>query len=257
MESDLHKVHKLVSKLLTELNHYRAENKVLCRCDLCEKPDVPVWERKNFCSRGNANLHARNQRSRKRQRESDTRSHKDQSFWKPCEVADLFRREALAALQEEQADQLSQLSNGKKVETGALAVHPPYRSHSLHCAEADEGGHSAAEEPETANAGMADADQADSDSEDEPMQDAQDVTSPQQAADSQPSQHSQPSSNSQPDAKQSAWAPPAAHVSKDIGLVGCFADKAYEISPPQAEFEKLLPGKDGSVLVRASPKTIA
>ncbi|KAL3135160.1 hypothetical protein ABBQ38_006253 [Trebouxia sp. C0009 RCD-2024] len=58
--------------------------------------------------------------------------------------------------------------------------------------------------------------------------------------------------------QQPAWDPPrAAHISEDIGLLGFLADTDQQTQPPREELEKLLPGRDGSVLMRASPLTIA
>ena len=68
----------------------------------------------------------------------------------------------------------------------------------------------------------------------------------------------QPGSHSQDSPQQPAWDPPRqAHVSEDIGLLGFFADIEQQAQPPREELEKLLPGRDGSVLVRASPLIIA
>ncbi len=62
MQSEVAAVNRLVSELYTKLDNQRRAGKVLCKCEDCEKPDVPVWERSNFTSRGNAALHLKNQR---------------------------------------------------------------------------------------------------------------------------------------------------------------------------------------------------
>ncbi|DBA91470.1 TPA: hypothetical protein ACH3X1_003106 [Trebouxia sp. C0004] len=63
----------------------------------------------------------------------------------------------------------------------------------------------------------------------------------------------QPGSHSSEPPQQPAWDPPrAAHISEDIGLLGFFADTGQQTRPPREELEKLLPGRDGSVLIRAS-----
>ena len=51
--------------------------------------------------------------------------------------------------------------------------------------------------------------------------------------------------------------PKAAHVSEDIGYVGFFADIEQQEKPPKEELEKLLPGNDSSVKVKASLLIIA
>ncbi len=82
MQSELAAVNRLVSELCIELENQQRAGKVLCKCDDCEKPDVPVWERSNFTARGNAALHLKNQRVRKRRPPVGRGSRAQQSFWK-------------------------------------------------------------------------------------------------------------------------------------------------------------------------------
>ncbi|DBA98717.1 TPA: hypothetical protein ACH3X1_014490 [Trebouxia sp. C0004] len=68
----------------------------------------------------------------------------------------------------------------------------------------------------------------------------------------------QPGSHSSEPPQQLAWDPPrGTHIFEDIGLLGFFADIDQQAQPPREELEKLLPGRNGSVLIRASPLTIA
>ncbi len=89
---------------------------------------------------------------------------------------------------------------------------------------------------------MADAEQADFEMEDAPLHD------PQQQQDSV-----QLGSPVQQPSPQPAWVPPrAAQICEDIGYLGFFADVQQQVQPLKEELEKLLPGRDGSVLVMAS-----
>ena len=69
----------------------------------------------------------------------------------------------------------------------------------------------------------------------------------------------QPDSHSQHQNPQAlVWTQPRApQVSEDMGLLGFFADLQQQVQPPKEELEKLLPGRDGSLLVKGSPLTIA
>ena len=58
--------------------------------------------------------------------------------------------------------------------------------------------------------------------------------------------------------QQAAWVlPRAPEVSEDLGLNGFYADVQQQVRPPKEELDKRLPGRDGSLLVKGSPVTIA
>lgn len=102
MDSDVRSINSAAAQFLAELNNKRTSGLVLCKCDCCEKPglDVPVWERTNFVARSTASLHVRTERLAKKQPPAKKGRQQDQSFWTPLEVVEVFRQEALLALQE-------------------------------------------------------------------------------------------------------------------------------------------------------------
>ena len=54
------------------------------------------------------------------------------------------------------------------------------------------------------------------------------------------------------------WVPPRAFFASDMyGFLGFFADLEQGTKPPQEHLQQLMAGHDGSVLVKASPMTIA
>ena len=54
-----------------------------------------------------------------------------------------------------------------------------------------------------------------------------------------------------------AWDPPRpGYLNADVGYVGFFADAEQQTKAPYEDLQSLLPGHDGSVLVKASPLTI-
>lgn len=61
-----------------------------------------------------------------------------------------------------------------------------------------------------------------------------------------------PSSSASQPPQPSEWkAPRAAYISDDIGLVGFFTDLEQQTKPPEEVLQKLLPGNDGSIKVKA------
>jgi len=245
MESDVDMLNRLASKLFADLDGQRQNGYVLCKCEGCEQSDVPLWERSNFCSRGTSSLHVKNQRLRKKQAPPRKGSNEQQSFWKPEEVVALFTQEALAALQEDADAQQSRqvpINFAGYRRTPMLALCQLVNAFAACQHEGANG-----DNMQQSDTDMADAQQVDMEMEDEPYH-----SSPQQQDSGQPGNHTtQPS-------QQPTWAPPrAAHISEDIGFLGFFADIEQQAQPPKEELEKLLPGRDGSVLIRASPLTIA
>ncbi|KAL0031481.1 hypothetical protein WJX77_002644 [Trebouxia sp. C0004] len=71
-----------------------------------------------------------------------------------------------------------------------------------------------------------------------------------------PAQQDSQSEQQQP--QPATWVPPRApEVSEHLGLNGFFADVEQQVRPPKEELDKRLPGRDGSLLVKGSPLTIA
>ena len=243
MESDVDKLNQLASKLFADLNEQRQNGYVLCKCEECDHSDAPVWERSNFCSRGTSSLHIKNQRIRNKQPPARKGSNDQQSFWKPEEVVALFRQEALAALQEDAA--ADRQSSPGTVDTCSWSpiAHVCRESTCAFAAGED----ASVEDMQQSDTDMANAQEDTIEMEDEPCH------SPLQQQEAE-----QPGSHSSEPPRQPAWDPPrAAHISEDMGLLGFFADTGQQTQPPREELEKLLPGRDGSVLIRASPLTIA
>ena len=103
MASDVEVINSAAFIYLAELDRNREVDLVLCKCENCETPEVPLWERINFVSRSTASRHINAQRAAKKQPPARRGANSEQSFWKAMEVITLFKQEALQALQEEHA----------------------------------------------------------------------------------------------------------------------------------------------------------
>ena len=100
MASDVDIINSAASEYLAELNRNREVNLVLCKCEKCDTPEVPLWERINFVARSTASRHFTAQRAAKRQPPARKGANLEQSFWKPVDVIAFFEQEALRALQD-------------------------------------------------------------------------------------------------------------------------------------------------------------
>ena len=103
MASDLDLVDNLIIEYLAELASQRQADKVLCRCQACSIPGVPLWERVNFTHRSKAAKHCREERQKNNLPPPQKGSNAEQSFWKPENVIAAFKREARQALQQDAA----------------------------------------------------------------------------------------------------------------------------------------------------------
>ena len=100
MQSDVDNIEQAAAEYLSFFSEQRKKDLVLCKFDVCDRA-VALWERSNFVNRGTAALHMRLQRARKKQPAPAKGSNAEQSFWKPEELARLFKHEAFQALQDE------------------------------------------------------------------------------------------------------------------------------------------------------------
>ena len=101
--SDVDLVNDLAIEFLDKVERQRQASKVLCRCQACSVPGVPLWERVNFIHRSKAAKHCREEREKNNLPPLQRGPNAGQSFWKPEDVVTVFKHEALQALQEEAA----------------------------------------------------------------------------------------------------------------------------------------------------------